>query len=241
MALTIPTRSQAARASARSFTDRGLADDLQEGRWSVHVLRLLVVSGAATVIAGSYATWATFYGGLIARDGVSGHGKYFIGLALATMLAVTLSRARGVWGGLRWLAVPAGMAIAAVALRDLRNLDALVRDPATGFYLPGRGDGLFVVLAGALILMLAPLARPVGDAGGASMAGTVVALAAVAGVAMLTPGLYGEYYLHVAHGHAQGHTEALNSAHVLTAGGGLLLLATSHARLVGALRRGGRR
>ena len=146
------------------------ARSLQGRRWDRHTFHLLAMSGAATVIAGSYATWATFYAGLIARNGVSGHGKYFIGLAVAAALVSILASVRGVWGGLRWLVVPAGVAIAALALRDLRNLEALVGDPAAGFYLPGRGPGLFVVIAGAVVLGLAPIARPLRDAGGARVA-----------------------------------------------------------------------
>jgi hypothetical protein len=196
------------------------------------------VSGAATVIAGSYATWATFYAGLIARNGVSGHGKYFIGLAIAAALAATLSSVRGVWGGLRWLVVPAALVIAAVALRDLRNLVALVGDPSAGFYLPGRGPGLFVVIAGAVVLGLAPVARPLRDRAGARGAPTIAALLFVAGVATLVPGLYGEYYLHVANGHVHDHANTQNPAHVLTAVGVLLGVAASHMTLVGAVKRG---
>lgn len=215
------------------------ARSLQGGRWDRHLFHLLAISGAATIIAGSYATWATFYAGLIARNGVSGHGKYFIGLAIAAALAALLSSMRGVWGGLRWLVIPAAIVIATVALRDLRNLEALVGDPAAGFYLPGRGPGLFVVIAGAVVMGLAPIARPVLDVTAARFAPTIAALMLIAGIAVLVPGLYGEYYLHVANGHAHGHTDALNSAHVLTAAGVLLVLAASHVGLVGMLKKAG--
>jgi hypothetical protein len=223
MALTLGHQSSAANASARFLPDEG---------WSRHLLHLLVFSGAATVIAGSYTTWATFYAGLIERSGVSGHGKYFIGLAVASLLATLVPSIPGIWRGLRWLAVPAGITIGSVAFRDLRNLDALIGDPATGFYLPGRGDGLFIVIVGGAIIALAPIARPAARVARFDVVRTAVALVAVAGVAMLVPGLYGEYYLHVANGHAHGHTDALNSAHLLTAAGALMVLAASHAALV---------
>ncbi len=57
--------------------------------------------------------------------------------------------------------------------------------------------------------MLAPLARPVPVARRANLVLTAAAAAAVAGGAMLVPGLHGEYYLHLAH----RHPDVLNTAH----------------------------
>ena len=116
---------------------------------------LLTLAGAVTVTVGSYMAWATFYAGLISRDGVAGHGKYFIGLSAASVLAVVLSMIPGVSRSLRLVIVPAGATIAFFAIRDLRNLDALISDPASGFYVPGHGHGLYVVIAGAFLLMIA--------------------------------------------------------------------------------------
>lgn len=209
----------------------------RERRWSALLLPCLAATGAATVIVGSYSTWATFYAGLIARNGVAGHGKYLIGLAIAGALAVGLAQIRGVWPGVRWLATAAGVAIAATAARDLHNLDALVSDPAAAFYVPGRGDGLFIIVVGAVILGLAPFARPVAASAPSSPVSTALGLGVVAGLAMLVPGLYGEYYLHLADGHAHGHAEALNPAHLLSASGALLLVATGHLALVRAMAR----
>ena len=196
------------------------------GRWSAHAFHLLAIAGAATVIAGSYATWATFYAGLISRNGVDGHGKYFIGLAAASMLVALLATRRGVSRALTLLIAPAGITIALMALRDIRNFDAFVHDPASGLYVPAMGNGLYIVLAGAILMTVsvfaqsgAPWLRPF-DA-----KRTVAAIAAVAGTAMLVTGVYGEYYLHIAHGHVHGHTDAFNTPHLLTAGGLLALLA----------------
>lgn len=205
------------------------------GGWSALLLPLLAAAGMATVIVGSYATWATFYAGLIARDGVAGHGKYFIGLAAAGALAVALAQVRGVWPGLRFAATLAGLAIAAVAFRDLRNLEALVTDPSAAFYVPGRGNGLSIVIAGAVVLAVAPFARGIVASGPGSLLRTVIAVMVVVGLGMLIPGLYGEYYLHLSQGHAHGHTEALNPAHLLTLGGGVTLAAAGQAALVRGL------
>jgi hypothetical protein len=79
------------------------------------MLHLLVISGAAPVISGSSMTWATFSGGVIARNGVSGHGKYFIGIAAAAVSAVALSPVCGVWDGVRLVVVTAGAALLALA------------------------------------------------------------------------------------------------------------------------------
>jgi len=188
------------------------------------------------VIVGSYMTWATFYAGLISRNGVPGHGKYFIGLAVASVLAIALSTMPGVSRALRSLVLPAGGAIAFVAIRDLRNLDVLISDPASGFYVPGHGHGLYVVVAGAFILMLAPLAnselrylRPMRNLR------TFSALAAVTGVAALVPAIYGEYYMHVAagNGHVHNHNAIMNSTHALNLGGAFLLLAALRLWIAG--------
>jgi hypothetical protein len=197
------------------------------GRWGSALPLLLTAVGAVTVIAGSYMAWATFYAGLISRNGVAGHGKYFIGLAAASVLIAALSMTPGVSRTVRCLVVPAGAAIAFFAIRDLRNLDALINDPASGFYVPGHGHGLYVVLAGAFVLMLAPFAnadllsvRPMRNLK------TLSALATVVGVAMLAPAIYGEYYMHVASaaGHVHNHNAIFNPIHALNLTGGVLLL-----------------
>jgi hypothetical protein len=88
-----------------------------------------------------------------------------------------------------------------------------------------------------VILALAPIARPVPELAGARLIPTAIALLTTLGVAMLVPGLYGEYYLHVAHGHVHGHADALNTTHLLTASGLLFSAAAAHLGLVNRLRR----
>jgi len=201
---------------------------------------LLTTVGAIAVIVGSYTAWATFYAGLVQRDGVSGHGKYFIALAVASVLASAVSTRRGLQS-MRWIVPAAGAAIALIAGRDLRNLYALQDDPAAAWYVVGRGDGLYIVIAGALLIAASFLAAPVlPTVRRAHIAAAAVAVSAIAGVGMLIAGVYGEYYLHLASGgHAHNHTQALQSAHILTAAGGSLLFAVFTAaiyRLGGAAR-----
>lgn len=185
---------------------------------------LLTAAGAIAVIVGSYTAWATFYAGLVQRNGVSGHGKYFIALAAAAVLASVVSTRRGLQA-IRWLVPVAGAAIALVAGRDLRNLYALQDDPAAAWYVVGRGDGLYIVIAGALLIAASFLAAPaLPIVRRVHLGVAAVAVTAIAGVAMLIAGVYGEYYLHLASGgHAHNHTNPLNSAHVLTAAGASLL------------------
>jgi hypothetical protein len=205
------------------------ATEARIGRWGSSLPFLLTLAGAVTVMVGSYMAWATFYAGLVSRDGVAGHGKYFIGLAAASVLAAALSTMPGVSRALRWVVVPVGLTIAFFAIRDLRNLDTLVNDPAAGFYVPGHGHGLYVVIAGAFMLILAgfstaalPSLRPL------RIARTLAALTAVAGVGMLIPALYGEYYLHLATGagHVHSHSGVFDPTHLLNIGGVLALLAS---------------
>ena len=198
---------------------------LQLSRWGGMLPHLLILAGAATVVVGSYTTWATFYAGLIARNGVAGHGKYFIALAVAAVLASLVTNFRGVWGGLRWTSTLAGVAIAVFGYRDLSNLDALVRDPSVGFYLPGRGDGLFIVIVGAVVLAAAPFAARTRPAPSVDMLRTLIGVALAAGGGMLVAGLYGQYYLRVAaNGPLAGSSSVLDPANLLTLGGVLLVL-----------------
>ena len=237
MAIDLTTNPTLARGSDSTRTDRrGI------GRWTAHAFHLLLAAGAGTVIFGSYSAWATFYAGLISRNGVDGHGKYFIGLALASVVAALLSTRGGVSRALTLLVIPAALTIAIVALRDIRNFDSFVHDPASGFYVPAMGNGLYFVLGGAVLMLIAvftqasfPALRPF------DMKRTAAATAAAVGTAMLVSGLYGEYYLHIAHGHVHGHTDVLNTPHLLTAGGVIAILAAARILLASIPRSAPRR
>jgi hypothetical protein len=113
-----------------------------------------------------------------------------------------------------------------------------VNDSGAGFYLPGHGPGLYVVFGGAVALMLAvftraemPSLRPF------KLSETFAALAAVAGTAMLVPGLYGQYYLHFASGHVHNHRQVANVPYALTIGGVLLFVVAARIAMFSALQR----
>jgi hypothetical protein len=128
-------------------------------RWSSALFHLLSLSGATLVISGAYMTWATFYAGLVERNGVAGHGKYFIALAVGALIAAALSSKRSL-APLRALVPLAGAIIAAFAIRDLVNLHALIGDRGAAFYVPNDGPGLYVVIAGAALLIASYMVAP---------------------------------------------------------------------------------
>lgn len=209
-------------------------------RWNGQLFHLLAAAGALAVIIGSYMTWATFYAGLIERDGVSGHGKYFIALAAGAALAAIVSSKRGL-APVRVLVPLAGVTIAAFAVRDLSNLHDLIGNRAAALYVPDDGPGLYVVIAGALLLAASFIAAPrISGWRATNVALAAIAGAAVIGLTLSIAGAYGEYYLHFASsGHAQNHAEAIQPAHLLSFGGGALLVASFSALLFryGASRR----
>ena len=227
------------RTAIRSFRER---TSERVGGWSEALFLVTAMAGVALLIVGSYMPWASFYYGLIERNGVSGHGKYFIGLAAAAGLAALFSTRRGV-EGVRLLVPAAGLLVGAAALRDLRNLRQFVDDPQAQLFLPEAADGLYVVLAGAALLLAAFFVAPRFPSMRALRGFALpVAFAVAAGAGMLTAGLLGEYYLHLASGgHQHGHTSALNPAHLLTFSGGALLFAAFSATVLraGARRRAG--
>ena len=205
-------------------------------RWRGLPFHLLVVAGAVTVVVGCYLPWATFYDGLYQPNGVSGHGRFFIGLAVAAVAASLLAGVRPALPGLRWAVAAAGAIIAAISLSDLWNLRDLLSSPEAVFYFADGGPGLYVVAAGATLLLLAPAAAP----GPATMAPVPLALLAgrcaiIAGLALLVPGAYGDYFMHAGASGIEGAGEAhvhvhsgaghlLSTDHLLTAGGLLLAL-----------------
>ena len=201
---------------------------------------MLAIAGALVVVAGAYTPWATFYAGLVERNGVSGHGKYFIALAVVAVLATALSHVRSM-RGVGALAPLAGIAIAATAIRDLRNMQSLTHDPAAAFYVPAVGDGLYIVIAGAALLVASFLIAPrLPLRSGSAILPTFTAVAVSLAAGALVAGAYGEYYLHLAGGHHhEGHTDPLNIAHVLTVSGiSLLVIASSAATYsIGSRRR----
>ena len=113
------------------------------------------------------------------------------------------------------------------------DLNTLIHDPAAGFYVPGRGTGLYVVIAGGIIMAAAVFASSsIPRLGSFDVRRTLAVFAALAGVAMLVPALYGEYYMHVSTAHVHEHG-AFNIIHVLSATGPLALFAALRLGVMG--------
>ena len=206
------------------------------GRWKGLPFHLLALAGAATVVVGSYLPWATFYDGLYRPDGVSGHGRFFIGLAVAAAAAALLSEVRPRADSLRWAVALAGALVGAFALRDLWNLKDLAGSPEAALLFMGEGPGLYVVAAGAGAMLVSPVlaAERMRQAPPLDLS-LLGRWGMVLGLALLLPGAYGDYFMHAAVGHA-GHAHGLlNLDHALTFGGALPLATGASAFLAAKL------
>ena len=117
------------------------------------------VAGGALVMLGAWLPWLTLFAGLQAYAGTAGlNGRLLLaGGAVAAVIGAALlarpSRA------LAWTATALGAAMTGLAVWVLVGLAALVRENATNPMMIARyGPGVFVALAGALVVTLAPLA-----------------------------------------------------------------------------------
>jgi len=127
---------------------------------------LACVAGGAAVAAGARMPWMSFFVGLRPLRGTHGlYGKMLVGVGL---MAVAAGLVLLVWEDRRLQAAvgAAGAASAGLAVYLLVQLNRAVahmmaHDP---MMIPRREYGLFVVLAGAAVLMLALVRR--GGAGG---------------------------------------------------------------------------
>ncbi|MCS7275785.1 MAG: hypothetical protein NZ695_02020 [Dehalococcoidia bacterium] len=202
------------------------------GRWKGLPFHLLAIAGSVAVVVGSYLPWATFYDGLYRPDGVSGHGRFFIGLAVAAVASAVLSEVPPRAPSLRWAVGLAGALVGAFAMRDLWNLKDMTGSPEAILLFMGEGPGLYVVVAGAGAL-LASLALSAQEGRPASLRDPSLLgrWGIVLGLALLVPGAYGDYFMHTAVEHAAHRDALLNLDHVLTFGGGLLLAAGGSAFL----------
>lgn len=193
------------------------------GRWKATAFHLLAIAGATAIVVGCYLPWATFYEGLYRPDGVSGHGRFFIGLAMAAVAGALLSEARPKAPSLRWAAALAGALAGAIALRDLWNLKDLAGSPEAALLFMDEGPGLYVVVAGAGLLLISPALRPEEGHGGSPADPSLLGRwGMVLGLAMLLPGAYGDYFMHTASEHTGHHSGLFEFDHVLTFAGALL-------------------
>lgn len=116
-----------------------------------------VLVGGALVMLGAWLPWLTLFAGLQRHSGLSGlNGRVLlVGGALAVPLAVALRRPSSAAAR---ATVALGATLAALSGWVLVGLVELVRrGAASPMLLAGYGPGVFVALAGALLVLVAPL------------------------------------------------------------------------------------
>jgi hypothetical protein len=116
-----------------------------------------LVSAGALIIVGVALPWLTLYAGLQQYNGTMGlYGWLLIGAGSGIVIAgfITL-RVR-----VRWLApaiMSLGLALFAFASWLLAGLSQIVHSPQSIMLVPRPGPGLYVILIGAVLLILTPL------------------------------------------------------------------------------------
>lgn len=192
---------------------------------------VLAFAGAAVVVAGVLLPWATFYRGLVERNGLAGDGAYMTGLAVAAVVASVFGLSPRL-APVRWIALAAAVCIALIAARDLRNIYALEDDAAASAYFVDAGRGLPVVLAGAALIAASAIAGAGLRFERAAATGIFAAAAAACAAGLLVAGGIAQYHLHLASGgHAHTHVSASHPAYVMVALGIALLPAASSAAI----------
>ena len=125
-------------------------------------LPLAVAAGGALLMLGARLPWLTLFAGLRPLGGTEGlHGRLLFGAgAVATLLAAMLRAASspGASVALRRAATALGAAAVGLAAWVLVGLVEVVRAQATNPMVLARyGPGVFVALAGALVVAAAPV------------------------------------------------------------------------------------
>jgi hypothetical protein len=112
-------------------------------------------------MAGAILPWITLYAGLYGYRGTSGlYGWLVFGAgALAALAGLMAIRIGPPWLGRASAALGGGLFAFAVWL--LAGLVTILRRPSAAMLVPRPGPGLFLVLAGAALILLAPVGERV--------------------------------------------------------------------------------
>jgi hypothetical protein len=121
----------------------------------VNALGLIV--GGPLLMAGAALPWLTLFAGLHPYGGLIGPYGWGIFAAGAVALAsgFAILRARPPWAG--WASAIMGCAVLVFAVWLLAGLEQIIHRPSAMMLVPRAGPGLFVVLSGAAIIVLASL------------------------------------------------------------------------------------
>lgn len=123
------------------------------GRWLAGSL----MAGGALVMAGALVPWLTLYAGLYGYRGTTGLYGWLVFGAGALACAIGLGGRRyGPWG-LAWASAVLGGGLLVFTAWLLAGLATVLRRPSAAMLAPRPGPGLFLVLAGASVILLAPV------------------------------------------------------------------------------------
>jgi hypothetical protein len=122
------------------------------------------VAGGALVMAGAVVPWLTLYAGLYGYRGTTGlYGWLVFGAgALACAIgacAIGLGVRRDGPPWLGWASAALGGGLLVFTVWLLVGLASIVRRPSAAMLAPRPGPGLFLVLAGAALILLAPMGQ----------------------------------------------------------------------------------
>jgi hypothetical protein len=125
------------------------------GRW----LPASLVAGGALVMAGALVPWLTLYAGLYGYRGTTGlYGWVVFGAgALACAIGLGAHRFGPPWLG--WASAALGGGLLGFTAWLLAGLVTILRRPSAAMLAPRPGPGLFLVLAGATLILLAPVGQ----------------------------------------------------------------------------------
>jgi hypothetical protein len=125
------------------------------GRWLAGSL----VAGGLLVIAGATSPWLTLYAGLYGYRGTTGlYGWLALGAgSLALMAGLMRIRFEPSW--LTKASIALGGGLFAFVIWLLGGLISILRRPQAAMLVPRPGPGLFLLLAGAALILLGPVAE----------------------------------------------------------------------------------
>jgi hypothetical protein len=121
------------------------------------VIPIALIAGGVLLMSGAALPWLTLFAGLHQYGGMIGaYGQaIFAAGAAAVICGIIAVRVRPPW--LPFASTTFGAAVLAFGLWLIVGLEQLVHRPDNIMFVPRAGPGLYVVLSGATLMMLASL------------------------------------------------------------------------------------
>jgi hypothetical protein len=117
------------------------------------------VTGGTLAIIGAALPWLTLDGGLQRYNGTIGPYGWLIVAAGALIIAIGLLQIRKRFARFTATAAALGIGLFVFAIWLLSGVQQVVHRPEAAMFAPGPGPGLFVVLAGAIVVICAAAAQ----------------------------------------------------------------------------------